>query len=241
MDFELIEKQLAKVPREVKRAFFSDETGREIQAIGEHYGLMLDQIQDVIEETGLAMIGVKPAKQFVKNIAKRLNVTEEAANKIATDINNEVLAKVKERARQAEEKNRTAPEIPDDSTMEIDTASTDNTPSSAISTLEHAGGFDIEKAPEERDALVTPEDKSKILSSLENPQKSPERPLSRASAEEVHVDPMIDHLLAKPAAMAQQKTVQQPTAPIAPKPAAPAPKPVQQPKPGPDAYREPIS
>ncbi|OHA24654.1 MAG: hypothetical protein A3B11_00535 [Candidatus Taylorbacteria bacterium RIFCSPLOWO2_01_FULL_44_26] len=139
MDIEIIEQQLKKVPPEIKNAFFSVNTALQIQKIGERYGLLLDQIDDLVQETGLTMIGLKPATEFVNRISKELRIDGKTARKIADSINDEVLASIRKQARETSEKNQ----------IQEESQAKDLKEKSNIADLERAGDFTIEKEGDE--------------------------------------------------------------------------------------------
>jgi len=219
MDLKLVEEQLKKVPEEIKKVFFSIETAEKIGAIGDREGLLLDQINDLIEETGLTMIGLKPAKQFVGNISKKLNINQETAQKITDDINKEVMTDI----RSSIQKIATESE-----------AQTDTKSQQSMADLERVGGFTIEPTGQNGNgsgavpanlpgAEVVTESKEDLLSGIEDPATiSPKS----ATPEENHTDILVDHLLANPTGAAEEKIA----------------KPIEVPKKAPatDSYREPI-
>lgn len=81
MDTILIEKQLEKVPEQIKKVFFSSDVAEKIGAIGENNNLLIDQIGSLIEETGYMVIGLKPSKDFIETISKKLGIDEQTAKK----------------------------------------------------------------------------------------------------------------------------------------------------------------
>ncbi len=237
MDLNKVEEQLKKVPEEVKKLFFAVETAEKILDIGESNGLMLDQVDTLIEETGLTMIGLKPAKQFVDTISSSLRIKGDVAKKIASEINSKVLSAIKTKSRVISENNSAKDqEVPE------------NVTTSDISSLERVGGFSVEKEAPESGGEVTAADRSNILAGLENPpasmpshtvsphgQATPPANLptdarsaampaaaSAPASTENHTEPLVDYLLSNPAGRSTQKvTVSTPTTPAAPKPVSP--------------------
>jgi hypothetical protein len=247
MDLNKVEEQLKKVPEEVKKLFFSMETAQQIQAVGEDNGLLLDQIDTLIEETGLTMIGLKPANRFVDTIISSLGIKDDVAKKIAGEINEKILSVIKTKSRVITEKNNL--------TKEVGTPEQPTTPN--ISSLERIGGFSVEKEAPESGGEVTAADRSDILAGLENPPASvpshtgtPPANLptdTRSTAmpaaapastpAENHTEPLVDYLLSNPAGRSTQKvSVSSPTAPAAGKPVSPT----TPPAPKNDPYKEPL-
>ena len=94
-------------------------TYSKLESIGEKYNLMIDQIGQLEIDTRMVMIGKIKSDDFVDTIAKNLEIPRETAQKIAVDINNEILMTVRESIRKmqegesiVEEKIPSAPPIP---------------------------------------------------------------------------------------------------------------------------------
>ena len=198
MDLTKVEEQLKKIPEEIKQAFFSVETAKEIDAIGTENGLLIDQIDILVKETGYAMIGAKPAGDFVKNITKEIGIDNKVAAKIAEDINNKVLLPLREKIRNREEMEE---KLAEEARSQEATESTTN-----ISSIEKAGGFSVIKDKPEMAEGVTSADRSAILSGVENPPGSqPAVPsvsaiaagqmMAPAPKVETNTEPLIDQLL----------------------------------------------
>lgn len=85
-----------KLPGDLKDAIFSVDSAKIIQETGKKYGLTIDKIGELADETGLVMLGLSAPSQFIPNLAVRLNVNKETARKIAADINTQIFAKVRE-------------------------------------------------------------------------------------------------------------------------------------------------
>lgn len=175
MDTILIEKQLEKVSPLVKRIFFSTEVAEEIGKIGEDNGLLLDQINDLIEETGYMIIGLKSAGNFVDIISKKLKIDSKIARKISIEINDKVLKDVKEEIRKLN--------------VEEPEAIPTNLPTKpSVVDIEKAGQFSIEKpapvsfSPQYKEENIN---KEALLKSIED--KPVQKPIT-----------MIDHLLSTP-------------------------------------------
>ncbi len=94
-DKEILE-MYQQLPEDVKKAVFSVESGRIIQAIGKKYNLTPDKIGNLANETGMVMLGVSPAKDFIINIARNVYIDKETARKVASDINAQIFAKIRE-------------------------------------------------------------------------------------------------------------------------------------------------
>ncbi len=187
MDTEKIEKQLEKVSPIVKRFFFSTDVAEGIAKIGEDHGLLLDQVGDLIEETGYMLIGLKPAKSFVDTISNKLKINKKIAIDISSEINDTVLKDVREEIRK----------LNDSENAEIapDTRDTppENLPTGTVSAIEQAGQFTVESQPashSEQYNDTTTITKEAVLSKIE----------------EDHI-PLVDHLLTTPVSNPQKVEV----------------------------------
>lgn len=200
MDTTLIEAQLAKVSPIIKDVFFSVEIAEEIAKIGEDNGLLLDQINGLIEETGYMVIGLKKANDYVNIISKKLQITEVVAKKIASTINDTVLKDIREEiqklnAREQEEiPKKVSSVVTQPPKTAVPNYSQTPTPraeatSSPVTPLEQAGRFTIDKPPVGMNTSTqykeTNIDKEVILKKIEDPVIPVEKP-------------MVDHLLTTP-------------------------------------------
>jgi|GEM_PF-2964689 len=212
METELIEKQLEKVSPVIKRVFFSVPVAEEIAKIGEENGLLLDQIDDLIEETGYMVIGLKPSKDFITNIKNILKISERTASRIAEEIDTKVLKDVKEEIRKlndAKEQQTPEPQI-----------SETTPPPPPINLLEKSGGIGVIRRPPSASPLYNDTDlkREAVLNDLENIGKlKPE-----------NASNFVEHLLSNPVSNPQQVEVKKPPTPQPPRNS------------GPDPYREPI-
>ena len=97
------EKQIAQMydnlPEDLKDSIFSVDTTSVINEIGRKYGLAIDKIGDLANETGMVMLGVTHPNEFIGNLADRLEVDKEKARAIAGEINEQVFKKVRESLR----------------------------------------------------------------------------------------------------------------------------------------------
>ena len=173
MDTELIEKQLEKVDPIIKNVFFSVEVAEEIAKIGEENGLLLDQVDSLIEETGYMVIGLKRADDYVNIITKKLGIEDVVARKIATSINDTVLKEVREEIQKLNEQEAIS-DAP-----------------SLIAPIEQAGRFTVDKPPVGMGGTSqykeTNINKEAVLSKIEDPETPVGKPI-----------PMVDHLLTTP-------------------------------------------
>ncbi len=180
MDTILIEKQLEKIPEIIKKAFFSNSVAEEIAKIGENNGLLLDQIDDLIEETGYMIIGLKPSGDFINIISKKLKIESTAARKISTEINDTVLKEIRNEII----KLNSSEDIKDDY-KPTSTSTTPPPPITDPAPIEKAGEFTIEKPPVGITTEPVVVKKDEVLKAIEDP-------------EELLEAPSIDHMLTTP-------------------------------------------
>ncbi len=193
MDTILIEKQLDKVNPLIKRVFFSIAVAEEIAEIGKRNGLLLDQIDTLIEETGYMVIGLKASRDFVNIISNTLKIRETVARKIVMEINDTVLKDVREEIQKLnniEQEKVTTSENEIESvestkkTIPVPSYASEETP------LEKAGDLTIEKPVETATVPVYEEaniNREALLKGIEDPVS------------------MIDHLLTTPVNTTEKK------------------------------------
>jgi restriction endonuclease len=207
------------------------------EKIGNQFGLHIDQIGELDAEIGDTITGQSQSKDFVTNIVKRLEIDRDTAEKIAKMVNEDVFQTIKKEMQ----------------------AQIQEYEAQTISNLETVGNFTVEqekKETENGNNGVTPADKEKIISDIENPTPSKETVVQKESSE-TFTEPLIDQLLEGGRAQVEEKTTYNVGAP-APEnvptkqiPDGPAKtvNPTQNERPaqaipakrtGPDPYREPI-
>src|SRR3989344_5895568 len=84
------------LPEDIQQALFSSATSDAILAIGKKNELAIDKICELVDETGLVMLGITPPSDYVKNLVNRLSVPQEKAKAIAEEINQKVFQPVRE-------------------------------------------------------------------------------------------------------------------------------------------------
>ncbi len=87
------------LPEDLKDSIFSVDTTSVANEIGRKYGLAIDKIGDLANETGMVMLGVTHPNEFIGNLADRLEVDKEKARAIAQEINEQIFKKVRESLR----------------------------------------------------------------------------------------------------------------------------------------------
>ncbi|MBU1159584.1 MAG: hypothetical protein ABIJ28_04165 [Patescibacteria group bacterium] len=85
-----------KLPEDLKDAIFSVESTKTLESLGKKYGLNIEQIGKLGNETGMLMIGITSPNEYVGNLAGRLNLDKQKARQIADEVNQQVFSKVRE-------------------------------------------------------------------------------------------------------------------------------------------------
>ncbi len=217
----------------------SGEVYKTLETISNKYNLHIDQLGQLNMDTEKVLIGQLAPESFVKTISANLEIPVETAKKITTDINAEVIMKVRQNLQEKTtektiENTQPAPQtqrptpLPQPRPQPIQPAPAIQTPYTkppetpqphpTISAIEKAGGFTIEK-------------NSQNFSSLYNLTVQPKPQIVVDEIEKEHPVPDLTHLLAKPEAA---------PAPTQPPIQKPAPKPVERKPYTVDPYREPI-
>ncbi|MBI3633894.1 MAG: hypothetical protein HY226_06445 [Candidatus Vogelbacteria bacterium] len=84
------------LPEELKDAIVSVDTAKIINDTGKKYGLHVDQIGAVANQTGLVLLGIVHPTEFVSAVTKAAGIERVVASQIASDINDKIFLKVRE-------------------------------------------------------------------------------------------------------------------------------------------------
>lgn len=96
LNYNQIREIYLKLPKDLKDAFFSVDIAEKLQAIGKARGLDIEQTGELSGEVGLVILGVTNPSDFVGHLAERLDVSKEEAEKVAADVNAQILAPIRE-------------------------------------------------------------------------------------------------------------------------------------------------
>ncbi len=100
---EQIQKKFESLPEDVKKAVSSVDTTDTLIDIGEKYKLHVDKMGELVDETTLVMLGFKPTSGFVNSVKSRLGISQEVAEGVVKDVNEQILVKVRESLRKMHE------------------------------------------------------------------------------------------------------------------------------------------
>lgn len=93
---EIIREHYNRLPEEVKEFMESEETIKKILDVGKKYQLHMDQINGLSSEVGYVLHGIEKSTDFVGNLTKYVGISEDVANLITYDLNQEIFSKIRE-------------------------------------------------------------------------------------------------------------------------------------------------
>lgn len=85
-----------KLPPDVREVYSSVDITETMQTIGKKHGIHIDDQGELVDETGLVLLGVTHPKDYIRNIAVRLEIDAALAKAIAGDINEQIFKPVRE-------------------------------------------------------------------------------------------------------------------------------------------------
>jgi len=94
--FEKLEEKFREIPDDVREAISSVEVNEKLRELTDKYKLQFDEAENLIKEIGLVMLGLKPRKDFVKNIQTATELDYHISQLIAEDVNNLIFHDVRE-------------------------------------------------------------------------------------------------------------------------------------------------
>lgn len=217
---------MKQTPQQFRDLAESAELYDQSEAVGNKFNLHIDQIGELDAEIRDVLNGVSESTDFSKHIMQRLEIDRSLADQIVQEVNKAIFDTLRQK-------------------MQDHTAQEQK--QSTISSLEQAGGFNIERKEEAKNAEIKPLDRNQLLQSLENPPRHSHHtanppanlpsgdtaviPQTKPSVvESPHTEPIVDYLLQNPLVQGEHKTVVQP-----PKSQQ---EPTQKAPRGPDPYRE---
>lgn len=86
----------SSLPDDVQKTMSSPEVAKKIQAIGQKHQLHVDTVGTLLDETQLVMKGETHPKEYIKNLTKRLSVSDTKAKEVAVDINEQIFRPIRE-------------------------------------------------------------------------------------------------------------------------------------------------
>ena len=90
----------ATLPQNLREAYGSLDTTKILQEIGRKHGLLIDQIGELVNETGFLMLGATRPSDYISKLASALAVGREQAKEIAVDVNEQVFKPIRDALKQ---------------------------------------------------------------------------------------------------------------------------------------------
>jgi len=96
-----LEERYQKLPEPLKEALFDGERAEKVFDIGKKYGLNVERIGFLAEEIGYFILGLTTPQSFISTLERRLGTTQDASQKLASDINHQILYPLRESLKKA--------------------------------------------------------------------------------------------------------------------------------------------
>lgn len=111
---KLIKVQLESLPKNLQRAISAVPWKTLTQQIGKDNGLNQEQLETFERETMFIIYAFEPVENYIPNLMRELNITEETAGMIAQTVGEKVLNYISEEAEKFERENQTVePRVPE--------------------------------------------------------------------------------------------------------------------------------
>ena len=92
---EQLDTMFYELPDDVKEAMTSVDTVQVLNKIKEKYKLHIDQIGQLSAEIALVMIGASSPQRFISKMESSMNISEETAKSIASEVNEKIFQVVR--------------------------------------------------------------------------------------------------------------------------------------------------
>lgn len=148
IDQEIIEQKIEGLPEDLRELISNEENALVLEAIGKKHGLYIDKIGELVEETGLVMLGISHPRDFIGVLEKKLGVSREKAVQIAKDVNQQIFSKVRESLKKIHNI-----EGKENSKFQVPNSKTETAPPESLPTKEAA----VEKPPSPFENKLTEE------------------------------------------------------------------------------------
>lgn len=93
---EQIKEAFKKLPQIVREAITSTETTEATVNIGKKYGLHVDKLGILSQETGYAILGLTPTADLPQRLKQVLGLDDSTVNSLASDLNQQIFLKIRE-------------------------------------------------------------------------------------------------------------------------------------------------
>lgn len=102
-----IQQHMKKLPEGVQQAIRLSGWERKILDIGRKYGLHVDQMEILQTELSLAILGLSPRDEFVREVKREAGIPTEQLNEIIGDINHQIFEPIRTYLRKSQEEDQT--------------------------------------------------------------------------------------------------------------------------------------
>ena len=89
-------KKYAELPPNLREAYGSVKTTEILEEIGKKHELRVDQIGELVDETGYVMLGATPPSDYVMKLEGATGVSREKAKAVAVDVNERVFKAIRD-------------------------------------------------------------------------------------------------------------------------------------------------
>lgn len=93
---ETILQRYDSLPDDLKQSLMGVGTASELYKIGKNANLGVEKIGRLAEEVGLIILGLTPSQNFISDLKQKLEVTEEKAGEIASEVNARIFLPIRE-------------------------------------------------------------------------------------------------------------------------------------------------
>lgn len=105
-----VKKRFLALPEDLKAAMIGVKTSAAIKNIGIRNQLNVEQVGTLAEIVGLILVGIIKATDLMQKVRGELKIGDDAALKVADEVNTEVFAEIRDSLKQAHEAKTPAPE-----------------------------------------------------------------------------------------------------------------------------------
>ncbi len=179
---EEVEERFRRLPEPLKEQMMSAENSERIFEVGKKFGLTVEQIGFLAEESGYVVLGLTHPNDFVPRVKDHLRVDEQKAKSIAQEINHQVFFPLREMLKNTHQFELTQDKIQQQSSPtpsvprtqppppKFPPVSEDEAPSSTMSSVSHITSVPFPPTP-----LVPPQSSTGSITS--KPPIAPSQPV----------------------------------------------------------------
>lgn len=102
---KIIQEQFQKLPKSLQDAILAVDLHDKMKVISEKHKLLIDKAAIFENETMLIMLGLESHTDYTDNLKKELRISDEQAQEIAKDVNEQIFLPIRESLKEMENKN----------------------------------------------------------------------------------------------------------------------------------------